>query len=109
MYRIYLDTSKRYLNKVTLFKDDKVLDHKEGDFDVVTMIADLLSVTILVFFTAAAGARVVAADLCHAGSYFFHFEPFRCVVLHGYAGIKFSVLVSNRTHSQQTVAFSFNV
>ena len=43
MYKIYLDTSKRYLNKVTLYKDDKILDHKEGDFDVVTTIADLLS------------------------------------------------------------------
>ena len=43
MYKIYLDTSKRYLNKVTLFKDEKVLDRKEGDFDVVSTIADLLS------------------------------------------------------------------
>jgi tRNA A37 threonylcarbamoyladenosine modification protein TsaB len=43
MYKIYLDTSKRYLNKVTLYKNDRVLDHKEGDFDVVTVIADLLS------------------------------------------------------------------
>ena len=43
MYKIYLDTSKRYLNKVTLFEGDKVLDHKEGDIDVVTVIAKLLS------------------------------------------------------------------
>lgn len=43
MYKIYLDTSKRYLNKVTLYRDGKVLDHKEGDIDVVTTIADLLS------------------------------------------------------------------
>ena len=43
MYKIYLDTSKRYLNKVTLFEGDKVLDHKEGDIDVVTVIAELLS------------------------------------------------------------------
>ena len=43
MYKIYLDTSKRYLNKVTLYEDDKILDHKEGDFDVVQTIADLLS------------------------------------------------------------------
>ena len=43
MYKIYLDTSKRYLNKVTLYKDDKIIDHKEGDFDVVQTIADLLS------------------------------------------------------------------
>ena len=43
MYKIYLDTSKRYLNKVTLYEDDKILDCKEGDFDVVQTIADLLS------------------------------------------------------------------
>ena len=43
MYKIYLDTSKRYLNKVTLYKDEKILDQKEGDFDVVTVIGDLLS------------------------------------------------------------------
>jgi len=43
MYKIYLDTSKRYLNKVTLYKDDEVLDHREGDIDTVQAIADLLS------------------------------------------------------------------
>ncbi len=44
MYKIYLDTSKRYVNKVTLLKDDKTLAYKEGDIDVVSTIADLLSV-----------------------------------------------------------------
>ncbi|MBU0650088.1 hypothetical protein KKG63_02715, partial [Patescibacteria group bacterium] len=39
----YLDTSKRYLNKVTLFQDDQILAHQEGDLDVVTAIAELLS------------------------------------------------------------------
>jgi len=43
MFKIYLDTSKRYLNKITLYKDDKVLDYKEGDIDVVQTIANLLS------------------------------------------------------------------
>jgi len=43
MYKIYLDTSKRYLNKVTLYKNEVVLEHKGGDFDVVQTIADLLS------------------------------------------------------------------
>ncbi len=43
MYKIYLDTSKRYLNKITLYKDDEVLDHKEGDFDVVSSIGELLT------------------------------------------------------------------
>jgi len=43
MYKIYLDTSKRYLNKVTLYGDDKVVDEKSGDIDVVQTIADLLS------------------------------------------------------------------
>lgn len=42
MYKIYLDTSKRYLKKVTLYADDKILDEKEGDFDVVTVISELL-------------------------------------------------------------------
>lgn len=43
MHKIYIDTSKRYLNKVTLLDGDKTLDHKEGDIDVVQTIADLLS------------------------------------------------------------------
>lgn len=43
MYKIYLDTSKRYLSKVMLYKDAKIVEQKEGDFDVVTAIADLLS------------------------------------------------------------------
>jgi len=43
MYKIYLDTSKRYLNKVTLYEDGKMLDHKEGDLDVVSTIAQLLT------------------------------------------------------------------
>ena len=42
MYKIYLDTSKRYLNKITLYEDDKMLDHKEGDLDVVSTVAQLL-------------------------------------------------------------------
>jgi tRNA A37 threonylcarbamoyladenosine modification protein TsaB len=43
MYKIYLDTSKRYLTKVTLYKDADILEHKEGDLDAVQAIADLLS------------------------------------------------------------------
>ena len=43
MYKLYLDTSKRYLNKVTLYRDNVVLEHKEGDIDVVQTITDLLS------------------------------------------------------------------
>ena len=43
MFKIYLDTSKRYLKKVTLYRDDNVLEEKEGDFDVVQTMADLLS------------------------------------------------------------------
>lgn len=43
MYKIYLDTSKRYLSKVTLYRDDEILNHKEGDFDVVSTIGELLS------------------------------------------------------------------
>lgn len=43
MYKIYLDTSKRYLNKFTLYKNNEILDHKEGDFDVVFTIGELLT------------------------------------------------------------------
>lgn len=43
MYKIYLDTSKRYLNKFTLYKNNEILDHKEGDFDVVFTIGEMLT------------------------------------------------------------------
>jgi len=43
MYKIFLDTSRRYINKVTLYKDSEILDHKEGDIDVVQTIFEFLS------------------------------------------------------------------
>jgi len=43
MYKIYIDTSKRYLNKVSLLQDETILDHKEGDIDVVQTISNLLT------------------------------------------------------------------
>lgn len=43
MYKIYLDTSQRYLNKVTLFRDGDKLDYKEGDIDVVSTMEQLLA------------------------------------------------------------------
>lgn len=43
MYKIYLDTSKRYLSLVKLYNDDTLMDEKAGDIDVVTAISDLLS------------------------------------------------------------------
>jgi tRNA A37 threonylcarbamoyladenosine modification protein TsaB len=42
MYKIYLDTSQRYLKKVTLYEDTREIDRKEGDFDVVSIIGELL-------------------------------------------------------------------
>ncbi len=42
MYKIYLDTSRRYLNKATLYEDEKILDQKEGDIDVVSTISQFL-------------------------------------------------------------------
>jgi tRNA A37 threonylcarbamoyladenosine modification protein TsaB len=44
MYTLYLDTSKRYVTKVTLFENAAILDYREGDIDAVQTIADLLAV-----------------------------------------------------------------
>ena len=43
MYKIYIDTSKRYLNKVSLYCVDNVVEEKSGDIDVVQTIANLLT------------------------------------------------------------------
>lgn len=42
MYKIYIDTSKRYESILRLFNNDLFLEEKSGDFDIVTEISILL-------------------------------------------------------------------
>ena len=42
MYKIYIDTTDRYIKAVKLFKDSAEIATKSGDIDVVSTISELL-------------------------------------------------------------------
>ena len=43
MYKVYIDTAKRYQTKLVLTKGDKILEEKTGDFDIVSTMAELFA------------------------------------------------------------------
>lgn len=49
MYKIYIDTTERFKNKIQLFKDEVLLDEMVGDLDVITSISSLLNKNKLIF------------------------------------------------------------
>lgn len=42
MYKIYIDSSDRYEKRITLFEENKVINEKKGDLDIVIAIRDML-------------------------------------------------------------------
>ncbi len=47
MYKVYIYTAKRYQTKLVLTKEDKVLEEKVGDFDIVSTMAELFAKYII--------------------------------------------------------------
>jgi tRNA threonylcarbamoyladenosine biosynthesis protein TsaB len=47
MYKIYIDTTKRYQKSVTLTKDEEQISNVSGDIDIVSSIQEILEETSL--------------------------------------------------------------
>ncbi|OGC46433.1 hypothetical protein A2V49_02775 [candidate division WWE3 bacterium RBG_19FT_COMBO_34_6] len=43
MYEIQIDSSRRKYNKISLLKDNKIIESIEGEIDIVSIIQDILN------------------------------------------------------------------